>query len=97
MVDFSNCKDSRAQELERRVVLSQYLMAVNCSGTVPPQETGLTYNSWYGKFHLEMHWWHASHFPLWGHPELLKRSISWYSKAYPNAKNIAEQIGRAHV
>ena len=68
-------------------------MAVNCSGSVPPQETGLTYNSWYGKFHLEMHWWHASHFPLWGHPELLKRSISWYSKAYPNAKNIAERQG----
>ena len=28
MVDFSNCKDSRAQELERRVVLSEELMGV---------------------------------------------------------------------
>ena len=48
IVDFSQCKDPRARELERRVVLSQYLLAVNCAGDTPPQETGLTYNSWFG-------------------------------------------------
>ncbi|MBD4633035.1 hypothetical protein GUG51_20745, partial [Xanthomonas citri pv. citri] len=53
VVDFSNCTDPRAAELERRVVLSQYLLATNCAGTTPPQETGLTYNSWFGKFHME--------------------------------------------
>src|SRR5205814_1829301 len=54
-VDLSESRDSRAPELERRVVLSQYLTAIQCSGSMPPQETGLTVNSWYGKFHLEMH------------------------------------------
>ncbi|MBO7468341.1 MAG: hypothetical protein J6T94_11770 [Bacteroidaceae bacterium] len=93
MVDFSACKDPRAAELERRVVLSQYLMAVNCAGDTPPQETGLTYNSWYGKFHLEMIWWHQSHFALWGHPELLAHTLEWYEKAEPMARSIAERQG----
>jgi len=92
-VDFSGCKDPRAKELERRVVLSQYLLAIQCAGSTPPQETGLTYNSWYGKFHLEMIWWHQAHFALWGHPELLERTLSWYQKAYLKAKNIAERQG----
>jgi len=92
-VDFSQCKDARAPELERRVVLSQYLMAIQCAGSVPPQETGLTYNSWFGKFHLEMYWWHAAHFALWGRTNLLERSLDWYTKAYPIAKSIAERQG----
>jgi hypothetical protein len=46
---------SASPELERRVVLSQYLTAIQCAGSLPPQETGLTCNSWFGKFHLEMH------------------------------------------
>lgn len=93
VVDFSQCTDPRAAELERRVVLSQYLMAIQCSGSRPPQETGLTYNSWYGKFHLEMHWWHAVHFALWGRPELLERSMDWYKTAEPVARSIAERQG----
>ncbi|MFR9165444.1 MAG: hypothetical protein ACLVKO_04140 [Dysgonomonas sp.] len=90
-IDFSKCTDPRAKELERRVVLSQYLMAIQSSGTIPPQETGLTYNSWFGKFHLEMHWWHAVHFALWNRPDLLERSLDWYAKVYPVAKEIAER------
>jgi len=93
VVDFSDCKDTRAKEIERRVVLSQYLLAIQCAGSTPPQETGLTYNSWFGKFHLEMIWWHQAHFALWGHPELLDRTLSWYQKAYPVAKKIAERQG----
>ena len=93
MVDFSECTDPRAPELERRVVLSQYLMAVQAAGETPPQETGLTYNSWFGKFHLEMIWWHQSHFPLWGHPELLDRTLGWYHRAEPVARQIAERQG----
>ncbi len=92
-IDFSKCKDIRAAELERRVVLSQYLMAIQSAGIYPPQETGLTYNSWYGKFHLEMHWWHAVHFALWNRPELLEKSMDWYASAYPVAKSIAERQG----
>src|SRR5439155_9664885 len=53
-VELSASKDPRWKELERRIVLSQYLTAINCAGSLPPAETGLTCNSWYGKFHLEM-------------------------------------------
>lgn len=92
-IDFSKATDERAPELERRVVLSQYLMAIQSAGMYPPQETGLTYNSWFGKFHLEMHWWHAVHFALWNRADLLERSLSWYAEAYPIAKSIAERQG----
>lgn len=92
-VDFSLCKDKRAPELERRVVLSQYLLAVQCAGSVPPQETGLTYNSWYGKFHLEMIWWHQAQFALWNRPQLLERTLDWYFKALPVAQEIAKRQG----
>jgi protein-glucosylgalactosylhydroxylysine glucosidase len=54
-IELADSTDTRAQELERRIVLSQHLTAIQCSGMMPPQETGLTVNSWYGKFHLEMH------------------------------------------
>lgn len=92
-VDFSGSKDPRAKELERRVVLSQYLTAIQCSGSRPPQETGLTSNSWYGKYHLEMHWWHAAQFALWNRFPLLDRSLDWYNDVLPSAKERAKQQG----
>jgi len=92
-IDLSESEDPRAFELERRIILSQYLTAIQCSGTVPPQETGLTCNSWYGKFHLEMHWWHAAHFPLWGRPELLERSLYWYKVILNRARELAASQG----
>ncbi len=93
IVDFSRCTDPRAAELERRVVLSQYLLAAQCAGDTPPQETGLTYNSWFGKFHLEMIYWHQAQFALYGHEELLARSLAWYHQAAPVARGIAERQG----
>jgi hypothetical protein len=92
-VDLSGSSDPRAAELERRIVLSQYLLAVQCAGSLPPQETGLTCNSWHGKFHLEMHWWHGVHFPLWGRPQQFARSLGWYSKILPVARGTAEMQG----
>ena len=92
-VDFSSCTDSRAKELERRVVLSQYLLAIQSAGTTPPQETGLTYNSWFGKFHLEMIWWHEAQFALWNRSNLLDRTLGWYEKAEPIARQIAQRQG----
>ena len=92
-IDFSEVKDRRAFEIERRVVLSQYLTKVNCSSEYPPQETGLTYNSWYGKPHLEMHWWHAVHFAQWGRPELMEKSLDWYFQVAGKAKLIAKRQG----
>lgn len=92
-IDFSGSTDKRAFELERRIILSQYLTRIQCAGRYPPQETGLTYNSWYGKPHLEMHWWHAIHFALWGRTDLLERSVDWYLKVAGEAKKIAQRQG----
>lgn len=94
-VDFGDCTDPRARELERRTVLSQYLTYINCASRIPPQETGLTYNSWFGRPHLEMTWWHTVDFSLWNRPELLANMLEgWYNyHAYPNAKKIAERQG----
>src|SRR4030095_16451395 len=74
-VDFSGSRDTRARELERRVVLSQYLTAVQLGGDVPPQESGLTCSTWYGKHHTEMMWWHTAHFALWGRPQRLAQQL----------------------
>ncbi|MGW0246222.1 hypothetical protein ACWDYH_06230 [Nocardia goodfellowii] len=90
-VDFAGSTDPRAAELERRLVLSQYHTAVNCAGSLPPAETGLVTNSWQGKFHLEMHWWHAAHFATWGRPELLERSLGWYRSILDAARDTARR------
>lgn len=92
-IDFSGSTDPRAHELERRVILSQYLTATQCTGDMPPQETGLTFNSWYGKPHLEMHWWHGVHFALWDRLENLERTLPWYQKILPKAQEIAHSQG----
>ena len=93
-VDFGACTDPRAKELERRVVLSQYLTRINCANYMPPQETGLTYNSWFGRPHLEMTWWHAVDFALWNQPKVVERMLVWYHKvAAPVARQIAERQG----
>jgi len=94
-VELSNSRDKRSEELERRIVLSQYLTAIQCSGNIPPQETGLTVNSWYGKFHLEMHWWHGAHFALWNRLALFERSLAWYDKILPQARELARSQGYA--
>ena len=93
-VDFGACTDPRAKELERRVVLSQYLTRINCANNMPPQETGLTYNSWFGRPHLEMTWWHAVDFALWNQPKIVEQMLNWYNKtAAPVARNIAKRQG----
>jgi protein-glucosylgalactosylhydroxylysine glucosidase len=92
-IDLSGSKDPRWRELERRIVLSQYLTTIQCAGSLPPQETGLAYNSWYGKFHLEMHWWHAAHFALWDRLPLLEKSLVYYPRILPVAEANAKRQG----
>lgn len=93
VIRLNRSRDSRAMELERRIILSQYLMAVNSSGSTPPQETGLTCNSWYGKMHLEMYLWHCAWLPLWGHTDLQERSLSWYVNHLWEARENARRNG----
>lgn len=92
-IELAATPDARAKELERRIVLSQYLTAVNCSGSLPPQETGLVCNSWRGRFHLEMHWWHAAHFAHWNRAELLLPSLRWYSTVLESSRQTARAQG----
>ncbi len=92
-IELDAMDDPRAKELERRIVLSQYLTAVNCSGSMPPQETGLVCNSWRGRFHLEMHWWHAAHFALWNRVDLLLPSLRWYSTVLETSRETARMQG----
>ncbi len=93
VVDFTGSRDPRASELERRIVLSQYLSALNGAGYMPPQEEGLFSNSWNGKSHLEMHAWHSAHFAAWGRPELLARSMGWYLERLDGARSRARANG----
>lgn len=92
-LDLSRADDPRAHELERRAVLSHYLQRVHAAGVLPPAETGLLANSWRGKFHLEMHWWHAAHFALWGDAASLRRGLAVYTAALPIARETARRQG----
>ncbi len=92
-IDLSESKDQRWKELERRIILSQYLTRIQSVQKYPPQEAGLTCASWHGKFHLEMHWWHSVHFAMWGRPELFEKSLDWYEYILPAAKDIAQRQG----
>jgi hypothetical protein len=92
-VDLGASTDRRAGELERRIVLSQYLTAIQSRGVLVPAETGLTMNSWYGKFHLEMHYWHQGHFALWGRAAELRKSLALYKRFLPRAREIAASQG----
>lgn len=92
-IDFSGSTDERAFELERRVILSQYLLRAQEADDYPPQETGLTYNSWFGKPHLEMTWWHATHYALWGRIKYVEKLLNWYASVAGKAKAIAQRQG----
>jgi len=84
-IDLSQSKDKRWKELERRIVLSQYLMKVNEAGSYPPQESGLVNNGWYGRFHFEMIWWHGVHYALWNRWSLFDKCLHVYKDFLPNS------------
>ena len=92
-VETAESRDPRTFELERRIVLSQYLTAIQCSGSVPSQRTGLTCNSLYGKIQLEQQLFQVGHFPLWGRPGLLARSLGWYGSILGKATSLAAAQG----
>ncbi|MBI5693020.1 MAG: hypothetical protein HZC55_23335 [Verrucomicrobia bacterium] len=93
VIDLSGSTDPRARELERRVVLSQYLTAIQFAGEFPPSESGLTHSSWYQKHHTEMVWWHAAHFALWGRESYLATNLDAFVRGLPRARAIASERG----
>ena len=106
-IDLSGSKDSRWKELERRIVLSQYELAVQSAGDQFPAEVGLTgIDGWCGKFHLEMTWWHVAHYALWNRWPLTEKAMTYYPRNASLAKAIAvnfdykgtyvAQVNRSH-
>lgn len=83
------------RELERRIILSQYLTAANTANCdYSEQESGLVNNGWYGKFHLEMTIWHNLHYVLWRKPQYLSSMMpGMYQKFLPSSLARAEQMG----
>lgn len=94
-VDLSGSKDPRWLELERRIVLSQYLMRANESGLFPPQESGLVNNGWFGRFHFEMIWWHGVHYGLWNRMECFDNYLNVYKDFMPKALERAKSEDRS--
>lgn len=92
-VDLSESEDPRWKELERRIVLSQYLMRLNEAGQWPPQESGLVNNGWHGRFHFEMIWWHELHYLLWDRPELAAEAMDVYRRFLPTSRLRAARQG----
>jgi hypothetical protein len=92
-VDFSGSTNPLAEKFEKRIILSRYLTAVQCAGDVPPQESGLTCNTWYGKHHTEMIWWHTAQFALWGHDAALAKNLDWFIAQLPAARELAASRG----
>jgi len=95
-IDLSGSKDPRWFELERRIVLSQYLTAVQSAGSYPPAESGLmSIDRWGSQFHMEMVWWHLAHYALWDRWEMAEKALGCYARFTPIARELAAQLGYA--
>lgn len=93
IIDLAGAADKRARELERRAILSLYLMRVNYAGAFPPAETGLQHLSWFGKHNSEVYFLHAAQFYQWGHPELIEKGLAWYRRILPKGIEQAKSEG----
>jgi hypothetical protein len=93
-IDLSASKDVRWKELERRIVLSQYLMAAMSAGSWPSSENGLMgIDPWRGQFHMEMVWWHLAHYALWDRWDQADKALGCYQRFAPAARQLANQLG----
>jgi len=92
-IDLSGSKDPRWMELERRIVLSQYELAVQSAGDYPPAEVGLTrIDPWASKWHFEMIWWHLAHYALWDRWSMAEKALTIYQHITPVARAIAQNF-----
>lgn len=94
-VDLSESSNPTAEELQRRIILSQYHVRVNSAAKgQPPQESGLMNNGWYGKFHMEMVVWHLAHWATWGRQEYFDSIFpAVYETLLPSSLARAEAMG----
>ncbi|KAL2830426.1 Six-hairpin glycosidase-like protein [Aspergillus pseudoustus] len=94
-VDLTASSNPAADELQRRIILSQYHVRVNSAATgQSPQESGLMNNGWYGKFHMEMVVWHNAHWATWGRQELFDKIFpDLYESLLPSSLARAREMG----
>ena len=93
-IDLSESKDPRWFELERRIVLSQWVTAVQAAGSWPSSESGLmNIDPWRGQFHYEIIFFHQAHFGLWNRWELTDDAVQSYQRFIPTARARAKQFG----
>ncbi len=93
-IDLSASKDPRWKELERRIILSQYLMRTQSAGSWPPSEWSLMgVDDWSAQFHMEMVWWHLAHYGLWDRWEMASKALECYQTFLPTARKLAKQFG----
>ncbi|KAL2808899.1 Six-hairpin glycosidase-like protein [Aspergillus granulosus] len=94
-VDLTASSNPAAEELQRRIILSQYHVRVNSAATgQSPQESGLMNNGWYGKFHMEMVVWHNAHWVTWGRQEFFNRIFpDLYETLLPSSLERARKMG----
>ena len=93
IADFSQSQNPKAAELERRMVLSLYLLKIQSTGKLPPAETGLTVNSWYGRFHTEMYLWNTGFLALWNMEDYLMPGLEWFKGIISKGRKLAEGNG----
>ncbi|KAI1780820.1 Six-hairpin glycosidase-like protein [Hypoxylon cercidicola] len=94
-VDLTSSSNSKADELQRRIILSQYHVRVNSAAKgQSPQESGLMNNGWYGKFHMEMVVWHNAHWSTWGRQKYFDNIFpELYESMLPSSLARAESMG----
>ncbi|KAI0901248.1 Six-hairpin glycosidase-like protein [Annulohypoxylon nitens] len=94
-VDLTSSSNAKANELQRRIILSQYHVRVNSAANgQSPQESGLMNNGWYGKFHMEMVVWHNAHWSTWGRQKYFDNIFpSLYERLLPSSLSRAKAMG----
>ena len=92
-VDFTGTTDPRAPELERRIVLSQYVTAIQSGGEMPPAAGGLTATTHHGKFASDFFWSQTAHFALWNREAPLASALAWCGRTLPAARTRATERG----
>ncbi|KAH6702807.1 Six-hairpin glycosidase-like protein [Leptodontidium sp. MPI-SDFR-AT-0119] len=94
-IDLTSSSNKKANELQRRIILSQYIVRVNSAAKgQSPQESGLMNNGWYGKFHMEMVIWHNAHWATWGRQKYFDNIFpELYETMLPSSLARAKSMG----
>ena len=92
VIDLSLSEDPRWRELERRIVLSQYVTAIQQAQNIPAGVSGLSGVSWYG-IHSECSGFDYWAFYYWNRPEILETVMQPWFGAITFAKETAIRQG----